>query len=37
MEKKKLKQKLYSKVNDVSGVLISTGACGIKKNNEKDF
>ena len=37
MEKKKLKQKIYSKINDVSGVLISTGTCGIKKNNEKDL
>ena len=37
MKKIKLVQKLYPKINNVSGILISTGSCGLKKNNEKDL
>ena len=37
MRKKNLKQKLYPKINNISGILISTGACGLKENSEKDL
>ena len=30
-------RKLYPKINTVSGVLISTGYCGLKKNSKKDL
>ena len=34
MRKKNLKQKLYPKINNISGILISTGTCGLKENSE---
>ena len=37
MRKKNLKQKLYPKINNISGILISTGTCGLKENSEKDL
>ena len=37
MRRKNLKQKLYPKINNISGILISTGACGLKENSEKDL